>query len=80
MTDGKLTGGFAVLAWPAKFGDSGIMTFLVGKDGIVYEKNLGEKTPETASAITEYNPGDGWTVVLAPESPNAPIGTKSAKK
>ncbi len=79
MANGKLTGGFAVLAYPAKYGDSGIMTFLIGKDGVVYEKNLGEKTAEAAVAITEYNPGDGWTVVLAPDR-NAPVGTKSAKK
>jgi hypothetical protein len=71
VTDGKLTGGFAVIAWPAKYRDSGIMTFLVGKEGTIYQKDLGENTGESAAAITAYNPGDGWTVVLAPESPNA---------
>ena len=80
MVGGKLTGGFAVVAWPAKYRDSGIMTFVVGNDGKVYEKDLGEKTGD-AAAITAYNPGEGWTVVLTPESPNAPapVDSPSAK-
>jgi hypothetical protein len=69
LRDGKLTGGFAVLAWPAKYRDSGIMTFLVGNDGIIYEKDLGEKTSDAAGSIKSYNPAEGWKVVLAPESP-----------
>jgi Protein of unknown function (DUF2950) len=80
MANGKLTGGFAVLAWPATYKDSGIMTFLVGKDGVIYQKDLGEKTSEAAAAIADYNPGDGWTVVLAPEPANAPAGLRRAKK
>jgi hypothetical protein len=80
IANGKLTGGFAVVAWPAKYGDSGIMTFLVGKNGVVYQKDLGEKTAELAASTTEYNPGEGWSVVLAPESPNAPTGPRRAKK
>ncbi len=80
LANGKLTGGFAVVAWPAKYRDSGIVTFIVGKDGVIYEKDLGEKTSEEAASITSYNPGEGWTVVLAPEAPNAPVGPKRAKK
>jgi hypothetical protein len=80
VANGQLTGGFAVVAWPAKYGDSGIMTFLVGKDGVIYQKDLGEKTAEAASAMTDYNPGEGWSVVLAPESPNALAGPRRAKK
>lgn len=80
LADGKLTGGFAVVAWPAKYRDSGIMTFLVGKDGVIYQKDFGEKTSEVAASTTEYNPGEGWSVVLAPESPNAPLGSRRAKK
>ncbi len=79
LKDGKLIGGFAVVAWPAKYKDSGIMTFIVGKDGVIYQKDLGENTAEAAAAITAYNPGEGWSVVLAPESPNAPVGPRSAK-
>jgi hypothetical protein len=78
--NGKLTGGFAVLAWPAKYRDSGIMSFMVGEDGVIYQKDLGEKTSETATAINSYNPGEGWTVVLAPERPNATDGLRTAKK
>ena len=79
LANGKMTGGFAVVAYPATYENSGIMTFLVGKDGVVYQKDLGENTAETAAAISEYNPDDSWTVVLAPEANELP-GTKTAKK
>ncbi len=55
-----MTGGFAVLAWPTKYRDSGIVTLMVGKDGVVYQKDLGEDTATAAQALTEYNPADGW--------------------
>ena len=58
-----MTGGFAVLAFPAEYRNTGIMTFLVGKDGIVYQKDLGERTADSAIAISEYNPRDGWQPV-----------------
>lgn len=61
LVNGKLTGGFAVLAYPAEYRDSGIMTFLIGTDGVVYQKDLGENTVTLSEALTEYNPGDGWT-------------------
>jgi hypothetical protein len=60
IVNGKMTRGFAILAYPAEYQKSGIMSFLVGSDGIVYEKDLGQKTADTAAALTEYNPGDGW--------------------
>ena len=60
LVNGKMTGGFAVLAYPAEYRNSGIMTFIVSKDGIVYQKDLGENTADAARAMTEYNPGDGW--------------------
>jgi hypothetical protein len=60
VVNGKMSGGFAILAYPAEYQKTGIMTFLVGADGVVYEKDLGPKTVDTAVAITEYNPGDGW--------------------
>ena len=63
VKDGRMTGGFALIAYPAEYGDSGIMTFLVGPPGIVYQKNLGEKTPEAAAAIKTYDPDDSWTPV-----------------
>ena len=66
VQDGKMTGGFAVLAWPAKYRDSGIMTFTVGQDGIVRERDLGDKTADAPTVVTAYDPG--WTVVLTPEA------------
>jgi Protein of unknown function (DUF2950) len=60
LVNGHLTGGFALLAYPAQYRNSGIMTFIVGTDGVVYQKDLGEKTADIASVIAEYNPGDGW--------------------
>ena len=63
VVNGKMTRGFAILAYPAEYQNSGIMTFLIGTDGTVYEKDLGPKTADTAAAITEYNPGDGWKPV-----------------
>jgi hypothetical protein len=64
VVNGKMTGGFAVLAYPGAYRNSGIMTFIVGTDGVVYQKDLGEKTMELAEALTEYNPADGWKPAL----------------
>lgn len=64
IVDGKMTGGFAFLAYPSSYRNSGIMTFIVGKDGIVYQKDLGEKTAEVAAAMTDYDPSDGWKPAL----------------
>jgi hypothetical protein len=61
IVNGKMTGGFAVVAYPAEYRNSGIMTFVVDKYGVVYQKDLGEKTVELAQAMAEYDPGDGWT-------------------
>jgi hypothetical protein len=63
IVDGKMTGGFAILAYPADYRNSGIMTFVVGPDGVVSQKDLGEKTAEIAQGTTEYNPGEGWEPV-----------------
>jgi hypothetical protein len=57
---------FAILAYPVEYRKSGIMSFLMGKDGTLYQKDLGEHTPEVAAAINDYNPGDGWTGTNAP--------------
>ena len=57
---GKMIGGFAVIAYPARYGSSGVMSFLVNQDGVVYEKNLGVNTMAVASRMTTYNPGAGW--------------------
>jgi hypothetical protein len=60
IVNGKMTGGFALLAYPAEYRNSGIMTFVVDKDGVVYQKDLGEKTVEPAQAMAQYDPGDDW--------------------
>jgi hypothetical protein len=73
LVDGKMTRGFAILAYPAVYRGSGIMSFVIGSDGVVYEKDLGEKTEESATAMTAYDPGDGWNRVVAPESANSKI-------
>jgi len=64
IVNGKMTGGFAVLAYPVEYRKSGIMTFIVGKDGVVYQKDLGENTPKVAEALTDYDPGDRWSPAL----------------
>jgi hypothetical protein len=64
IVNGKMTDGFAVLAFPAEYRNSGIMTFIVGKDGIVYQKDLGEKTADIAAMLSEYDPGDDWKSAL----------------
>jgi len=60
MVDGKLTKGFAFVAYPAEYRNSGVLTFIVGQDGVVYEKDLGPETAQLAAAITEYNPDKTW--------------------
>ena len=58
--DGEMTRGFAILAWPAEHGDSGVMTFIVNERGIVFQKDLGAETNTAAAAITEFDPDDTW--------------------
>lgn len=60
--NGHLTGGFALVAFPAKYGDSGVMTFVVNQDGIVFEKNLGPNTADIARHMTQYNPDQTWKI------------------
>jgi hypothetical protein len=60
LVDGKMTGGFAFVAYPAEYRSSGVMSFLVGQDGKVYEKDLGKETASVAKAMQEYNPDSSW--------------------
>ena len=66
VVSGDMTGGFALLAYPAKYAFSGVMTFMVGQDGVVYQKDLGEDTDAQASGLTEYDPDKSWTAVQPP--------------
>jgi hypothetical protein len=61
VVDGKMTGGFAILAYPAEYGASGVMTFLVSRRGTVFQKDLSDATAETAKAMTTFNPDSSWT-------------------
>lgn len=63
MEDGRLTKGFGLVAWPAEYGNSGIMTFQVNQSGIVYQKDLGDDTATAAAAIDAYNPDNSWEPV-----------------
>lgn len=60
VVKGNMTLGFGLIAYPAKYGSSGIMTFVVNQGGVVYQKDLGKKTAQVASAIKVYNPDDSW--------------------
>jgi len=60
IADGKMTGGFAFVAYPAEYRSSGVMTFIVGGDGVVYRKDLGKQSAVVAKAIKEYNPDSTW--------------------
>jgi hypothetical protein len=63
MINGRLLAGFAVLAYPAEYGATGVTSFLVNHYGQVYQADLGEDTEKAAGAITAYDPGEGWTAV-----------------
>jgi hypothetical protein len=63
IVTGAMTGGFAVLAYPAEYGNSGVMSFLINQDGVVFQSNLGENTTDAAKAITAFNPDDAWKPV-----------------
>jgi len=64
VVNGAMIGGFAMIAWPANYGVTGIQTFQVNHDGIVYQKDLGPETAKIAAAMTVYDPGKGWLVTL----------------
>ena len=63
MAKGHMIGGFAIVAYPARYGVSGVKSFIVGYDGIVYQKDLGADTSAVASKMTRFNPDTGWSKV-----------------
>ncbi len=65
LVDGKMTGGFAFVAYPAEYRNSGVMTFLVDATGVVYQKDLGANTADIASAMKDYNPNSTWVVAYS---------------
>src|ERR1700675_615125 len=60
IVNAKMTEGFAFVAYPAEYRSSGVMTFIVGVDGVVYQKDLGKRTEALAKPMKEYNPASGW--------------------
>jgi hypothetical protein len=63
IVNGAMRGGFALIARPAVYDSSGVMTFIVNQDGVVYQKDLGPQTPKMAAAISRFNPDLGWQKV-----------------
>jgi len=60
MAQGRMIGGFALVAWPASYGSSGVMTFIVNQDGVVYQKDLGPGTAAAVRTMTRFNPDKSW--------------------
>ena len=63
VINGRMIAGFAMVAYPASYGESGVMTFIVNQNGVVYERDLGPNTAKLAPAIKSFDPGKGWNVV-----------------
>jgi len=63
VVNGKMIGGFALVAYPAEYGNSGVMTFIVNHNGTVYQKDLGERSAQRADAMSSFNPDDSWQKV-----------------
>lgn len=61
IINGHMIGGFALVAWPAEWGNTGVMTFMINQQGRMYQKNLGPKTSSSAGAMTVYDPDNTWT-------------------
>jgi hypothetical protein len=61
--DGKMVGGFAFVAYPAEYGNSGVMTFIINQDGILLQKDLGKTTVDTATAMSQFDPDSSWSAV-----------------
>ncbi len=66
IINGHMIGGFALVAWPAEWGNTGVMTFIVNQQGKIFEKNLGLKTPSIVGAMTTYEPDTTWTLATKP--------------
>lgn len=60
LLQGRMSGGFALVAWPVKYGETGVMTFIVNHDGVVYEKDLGPASGQAAANMTRFNPDRTW--------------------
>jgi len=63
LVNGKMTGGFAYVAYPAKYDETGVKTFIINQNGVVFEKNLGKDSADQAKAMTDFNPDNTWTAL-----------------
>jgi hypothetical protein len=72
LVNGHLVGGFAVVAYPAQYGNSGIMTFITSHDGVLYQRDFGDDTQQVAEHMTTFDPGPGWTRVEQTPPTTAP--------
>ena len=63
LVNGDMSGGFALVAWPEQYDVTGVMTFIVSRDGIVYQKDLGPQADSVAKSMTRYNPDKSWRSV-----------------
>jgi len=77
IANGKMTAGFAFVAYPAEYRSSGVMTFIVTEDGVVYQKDLGKKTEALAKAMKGYNPDSRWQKAV--EQPNETASDQKTK-
>ena len=75
FSDGVMTQGFALIAWPADYGSSGVQTFIVNQDGVVFQKDLGEDTATAVEAIQSFDPDSSWTAVVPPAEETAAPAT-----
>jgi hypothetical protein len=75
IVNGKMTEGFAFVAYPAEYRSSGVMTFIVNQDGVVYQKDLGKKTEALGKAMQQYNPDSSWS-----KAEEEPLQTTSGEK
>jgi len=62
VKDGRMTGGFAIVAYPAEYGASGVMTFVIGRTGMVYQKDLGQGTEDAVKGMTAFDPDSSWKI------------------
>jgi hypothetical protein len=63
VINGRMLAGFAMVAYPAEYGETGVMSFIVNQNGKVYEKDLGRETVKLGSTMTSFDPGKGWNLV-----------------
>ena len=74
---GVLKNGFALIAWPAEYGVSGVMTFIINQDGVVFQKDLGDDTDNTVAVIDAYDPDSTWVAVTESED-DADVAAEAA--